>query len=170
MSEELTPYEGIEHRIFLIRGQKVILDKDLAELYCIETGYLNRQVRHNIDRFPEDFMFQLSKEEFENLKCKLCISSWGGRRFPPLAFTEHGVAMLSSVLNSPRAIQMNIFIMRAFIKLRQLLANNQELAKKIELLEKRVFKHDANIRDLVRDIRRLTMTKSSSKLSVGFLK
>jgi len=106
--------EVIENRIYLIRGQKVMIDEHLAELYGVETGYLNRQVRHNLDRFPLDFMFQLSKEESEILRCNICISSYGGRRYLPYAFTEQGIAMLSSVLRSPRAIQVNIAIMRVF--------------------------------------------------------
>jgi hypothetical protein len=116
------PIEAIERRIFLIRGQKVILDADLADLYQVTTGNLNLAVKRNLDRFPEDFMFQLANEEYENLRLQNAISSWGCRRYLPFAFTEHGVAMLSSVLNSRRAVQMNILIVRAFIKLREMLA------------------------------------------------
>jgi hypothetical protein len=171
MNKALVPYEAIEKRIYQIRDKRVMLDKDLAELYCVETKALNRQVNNNIDRFPDDFMFQLSKDEFnEILRCKNYTSSWGGSRYLPLAFTEQGVAMLSGVLRSKRAVYVNLAIMRAFIRLRQMIAGNQELAHKIEQLEKRVFKHDANIRELVRDIRRLTIEKSSKKLNVGFLK
>jgi hypothetical protein len=147
-----------------------MLDKDLAQLYGVETKSLNRQVQRNIARFPSDFMFQLTLEEFDNLRCQIGTSSWGGQRYLPLAFTEHGILMLSSVLRSPRAIQVNIQIMRAFVLLRHMMAENREIARKLDLIEKRVFKHDSDIRQLVRDIRRLTITKSTNKLSVGFLK
>ncbi len=170
MSEELAPYETIEHKIYMIRGQKVMLDRDLAELYGVQTFRLNEQMKRNSNRFPEDFMFQLTAEEFGNLRSQFAMSRWGGRRYLPYAFTEQGVAMLSSVLNSERAILVNIAIMRAFVKLRQMIANNQELAKKIELLEKRVFKHDSDIRELVRDIRSLTIEKSAKRKQVGFLR
>ena len=113
----------IEKKIFLIRGLNVMLDKDLAELYGVETKYLIRQVRRNIERFPEDFMFQLTKEEF--LRCQNVTSSWGGRRYLPYVFTEQGVAMLSSVLNSERAIQVNIGIMRVFVNIRNLVSTNK---------------------------------------------
>jgi ORF6N domain len=178
MKNELVPIERIERRIFLIRGQKVMIDKDLAELYEVPTKVLNRATKRNIERFPEDFMFQLTVEEYNNLKCQfgtsssrsqIVISSWGGARKLPYAFTEQGIAMLSSVLRSSRAVQVNIAIMRAFVMFRQMIANNQELAKKIELLEKRVFKHDANIRELVRDIRKLTIEKGSRTGKIGFL-
>ena len=131
----VTP-EFIERRINFIRGQKVILDKDLAELYQVPTKQLNRSVLRNINRFPSDFMIRLTLSEATNLKCQIGTSSWGGRRNPPYAFTELGVAMLSSVLKSDRAVQMNIFIMRAFVKLRELLATEKELAKRMGELEK----------------------------------
>src|ERR1700730_9806367 len=123
------PVELVERRIYLIRGQKVMLDADLAELYQVETKTLNRQVKRNADRFPEDFMFQLTAEEAESLRYQIGTSNEGrgGRRYLPYAFTEHGVAMLSSVLKSPRAVQMNILIIRAFVKLRELLANHKDL-------------------------------------------
>ena len=117
------PTERIEQAIFLIRGQKVMLDADLAELYGVTTKAFNRAVKRNIERFPEDFMFPLTIQEVTNLRCQIGTSrSWGGRRFLPLAFTEQGVAMLSSVLRSKRAVQVNIEIMRAFVKLREMLA------------------------------------------------
>lgn len=126
----------IEQRIYLIRGCKVMLDSDLAELYQVETRRLNEQVKRNISRFPEDFMFQLSKEEYEVLLSQIAIASGqGGRRNLPHVFTQEGIAMLSSVLNSERAIQVNITIMRAFVKLRQLFVSNQDLAKKFDDLE-----------------------------------
>jgi hypothetical protein len=179
MSKALVPYEAIEKKIYQIRDKRVMLDKDLAEIYEVDTRQLTRQVRRNIDRFPEDFMFQLTREEFDNLMCQFGTSSltprsaaskWGGTRKLPFAFTELGVAMLSSVLKSRRAVQANIQIMRVFINLRHQLVNNKELAGKIELLEKRVFKHDADIRELVRDIRKMTIERPTGKHNVGFLK
>jgi phage regulator Rha-like protein len=122
----LIPTEIIEKKILLIRGEKVMLDADLAELYAVETKMLVRAVKRNIDRFPEDFMFQLAEEEFQNLRFQFGTSSqWGGRRYLPYVFTEQGVAMLSSVLNSERAVQVNIAIMRTFVKLRELLSTNK---------------------------------------------
>ena len=129
----LVPPERIERSILLIRGHKVMLDTDLAALYGVETGQLVRAVKRNISRFPHDFMFQLSKDEFENLRCHFGTSSqWGGRRYPPYAFTEQGVAMLSSVLKSRRAVQVNIEIMRTFVRLRRILASNANLARKLD--------------------------------------
>ena len=134
----IIPVEMIEKKILLIRGEKVMLDADLAELYGVETKILVRAVKRNVDRFPSDFMIQLNKEEFENLRFQFGTSSrWGGRRYLPYAFTEQGVAMLSSVLNSDRAIKVNIEIMRAFVRLRQMLASNKELAKRLDDLEKK---------------------------------
>lgn len=125
------PVEMIDRRIYLIRGQKVILDADLAELYQVLTKNFNKAVSRNRDRFPEDFMFQLTMEEFEILRFQIGTSRWGGRRYPPFAFTEQGVAMLSSVLRSKRAVQMNIVIMRAFVRLREIMATHKELATRI---------------------------------------
>jgi len=134
-----TPPERIERRILLIRGQKVMLDGDLAELYEVETKDLNLAVRRNAERFPEDFMFQLSAQEFRALRLQFATSKpgRGGRRYPPYAFTEQGVAMLSSVLRSQRAVQVNIAIMRAFVKLRGILASNRELARRLDAMEKK---------------------------------
>jgi hypothetical protein len=129
----LIPVERIERSILLIRGHKVMLSTDLAQLYGVEPRILVHAVKRNIDRFPEDFMFQLSKEEFSNLKSQIVISSWGGpRRATPYAFTEQGVAMLSSVLRSKRAIQVNIEIMRAFVRLRRILASHADSARKLD--------------------------------------
>ncbi len=126
----LIPVERIEQSILLIREHKVILDSDLASLYDVETKALVRAVKRNLDRFPADFMFQLSQEEFDDLRRHFGTSSaWGGRRYAPYAFTEQGVAMLSSVLRSPRAVAVNIEIMRAFVRLRQMLASNADLAQ-----------------------------------------
>ena len=129
----LAPPERIERSILLIRGQKVMLSADLAELYQVEPRVLVQAVKRNIARFPEDFMFQLTEKEFANLKSQIVISSWGGmRRAFPYAFTEQGVAMLSSVLRSKRAVQVNVAIMRAFVRLRRMLASNASLARKLD--------------------------------------
>ena len=132
----LVPPERIERSILLIRGHKVILDADLAALYGVETKQLIRAVKRNLPRFPDDFMFQLNKEESENLRFHFGTSSqWGGRRYLPYAFTEQGVAMLSSVLHSRRAIQVNIEIMRTFVRLRRILASHADLARKLDALD-----------------------------------
>jgi phage regulator Rha-like protein len=143
----LIPIERIEKQIFLIRGQKVMLDSHLALLYGVSTKRLNEQVRRNISRFPDDFMFQLTQAEYELLRSQIATSKYGsgGRRYLPLAFTEQGVAMLSTVLNSERAIQVNIAIMRAFVKLRQILATHKDLVHKLEELEKKYETHDIQI-------------------------
>ena len=133
----LVPIDVIEKKILLIDGRKVILDKDLAGLYGVTTGNLNKAVNRNKERFPDDFMVQLSLEEFNNLKFHFGTSSWGGTRKPPRAFTEQGIAMLSSVLNSQRAIQVNIEIMRTFVKLREMISTHKDLARKLNELEKK---------------------------------
>jgi hypothetical protein len=154
----------VEERIFLIRGQKVMLSHDLADLYGVQAGALNRAVKRNPTRFPSDFMFRLSGKEWDTLKCQFGISSlpgkgspavtpgWGGIRLPPFAFTEQGVAMLSSVLRSPRAVQVNIAIMRAFVRLREMLMSNADLARKLLALEN---KYDAQFRVVFEAIRDL---------------
>ena len=136
-SPGLIPLERIQQQIFLLRGQKVMLSNDLAALYGVEAKALNRAVKRNIGRFPDDFMFQLNDEEWTNLKCQIGTSSWGGTRVAPYAFTEQGVAMLSSVLRSPRAVHVNIAIMRAFVRLREMLLTNVELAGKLADLERK---------------------------------
>jgi ORF6N domain len=154
------PVELIERRIYLIRGQKVMLDSDLAELYQVPTKRLNEAVKRNFDRFPEDFMFQLTDQETDSLRSQFATSNVGrgGRRYPPYAFTELGVAMLSSVLNSERAVQMNILIMRAFVKLRELLATHKDLARKIEKLEATQEDHAVMLALVVKDIQTLATT------------
>lgn len=134
--DSIIPIEVVTQRIFFVRGVKVILDSDLADFYDVSVKVLLQSIKRNIERFPEDFMFQLTKNEFEDLRSQFVTSSWGGRRYLPYAFTEHGVAMLSSVLRSPRAVQMNILIVRAFIKIREILASNKDLAGKIEELQR----------------------------------
>lgn len=144
-SEIMLTDEFVSSKIYLIRNTKVMLDKDLAELYGVITGNLNKAVKRNIKRFPEDFMFQLTKEEFDNLKFHFGTSSWGGTRSLPYAFTEQGVAMLSGILNSDRAIKVNIQIMRIFTKLRELLTDNLTLKLDIEEIKKKLENHDKNI-------------------------
>lgn len=164
----IIPVEIIEKKILLIRGEKVMLDADLAELYGVETKMLVRAVKRNVDRFPSDFMIQLNKEEFENLRFQFGTSSrWGGRRYLPYAFTEQGVAMLSSVLNSDRAIKVNIEIMRAFVRLRQMLASNKELARRFDELEK---KYDAQFKAVFDAIRQLMIPPEPKRKRIGFLR
>ena len=159
------PVEMIERRIFLIRGQKVMLDSDLAELYSVQTKVFNQAVKRNRDRFPEDFMFQLTREEVEVLRSQIVTSSWGGRRYLPYAFTQEGVAMLSGVLNSDRAIQVNIAIMRAFVRLRELLATHKDLARKLEEMEK---KYDHQFRVVFDAIRKLMAPPKTRSRPIGF--
>jgi len=141
----MLPDEVIMNKIYFIREQKVMLDSDLAELYGVETRRLNEQVKRNISRFPEDFMFQLSEFEFENLKSQFATSSWGGRRKLPNVFTEHGVLMLSSVLNSEKAIKVNIQIMRIFTKVREALTDNLSIKLDIEEIKNKLANQDKNI-------------------------
>ena len=166
---EIIPEEVVEKRIFFIRGCKVMLSLHLAELYDIEPRALIQAVKRNISRFPEDFMFQLSETEFENLKSQIVISSWGGSRHMPYAFTEHGVSMLSSVLNSQRAVQMNIAIIRAFIKLRELLATNKELARKVEELENNQKKFGEQLTTVYSMIKRMVEEPPKPKYPMGFI-
>jgi hypothetical protein len=163
------PAERIEKSIFLIRGQKVMLDADLAELYVVETKTLNRSVNRQRDRFPADFMFQLNKEEFDNLRRQIGTSNRrGGRRYLPYAFTEQGVAMLSSVLNSPRAIKVNIGIMRAFVRLREMAAAHKDLAHKLAALEK---KYDGQFQVVFEAIHQLMMPPKGARKpkKIGFI-
>lgn len=160
------PIERITRAILLIRGQKVILDTDLAELYTVETKARNRAVKRNVDRFPADFMFELTNEEAERLRCQFGTSKRGGRRYRPYAFTEQGVAMLSSVLRSKRAVRVNIEIMRAFVQLRQMLSSHAALARKLEALEK---KYDAQFKVVFDAIRELTTPRAPPKRRIGFI-
>jgi len=139
------PEEVIMSKIYFIREQKVMIDNDLAQLYGVETRRLNEQVKRNIARFPEDFMFQLTKEEFYNLKSQFATSSWGGRRKIPYAFTEHGVLMLSSVLNSERAIKVNIQIMRIYVRIREMIMLNKDVLQRLEGIERKMSEQDNNI-------------------------
>jgi ORF6N domain len=161
------PVETIEQKIYLIRGHKVILDQDLAEMYGVEVKRLNEQVRRNFKRFPADFMFELTYQEFMSLKPHFATSSsaHGGRRKAPLVFTEQGVAMLSGILNSDRAIEVNILIMRAFVKLREMIASNKELAGKLAGLEK---KYDAQFKVVFDAIRQMMTSPATGKKRIGF--
>jgi hypothetical protein len=163
--------DQIERRNYEVRGQKVMLDSELAQLYGVTTGRMNEQVRRNIDRFPDDFMFQLNKEEFDNLMSQIAISSsgnYGGRRKLPLVFTEQGVAMLSSVLKSPRAVQVNIAIMRTFVNMRRLVATNDEISKKLTLLEKKLGEHDDNFKQVFTAIRAM-MAPAKKPAKIGYI-
>lgn len=162
------PIESIERRICLIRGEKVLLDADLAILYEVETKTLNRAVHRNLDRFPDDFMFRLTKEELENLRCQFGTSRWGGRRYQPYAFTEHGVAMLSSVLNSKRAVQVNLRIIRAFIALRETLAAHKDLARKIEDLQRQQKQHGEQLGAVYSIVKSLIEAPARPKRRIGF--
>jgi hypothetical protein len=161
----LIPSERIENKIYLIRGEKAMLDSDLAELYGVTTKRLNEQVRRNLTRFPEDFMFRLTKQEAESLRSQIATSKKvgrGGRRYEALCFTEQGIAMLSSVLNSERAVQVNIYIIRVFTRLRALLASHKELRDKVE-------EHDKQIKVVFDAVRKLlTPPKEPKKSPIGF--
>jgi ORF6N domain len=163
----VVPLERIEKAIFFLRGHKAMLSTHLAELYEVEPRALVQAVKRNIERFPPDFMFQLSKVEFENLKSQIVTSNWGGlRRAAPYAFTEQGIAMLSSVLNSRRAVQVNIEIMRAFVRLRELMATHKDLVRRLNKMEK---KYDAQFRLVFDAIRELTAPPTPKKRKIGFL-
>lgn len=175
--------EKIEHKIYLLRGRKVMLDIDLAKLYWVPTKRLNEQVRRNIERFPEDFMFRLSWDELECLRSQFATLKNGGSlakiskkdargrhvKHLPYAFTEEGIAMLSSVLRSRRAVQMNILIMRAFVRIRQFVANHQALAEKFKELETRVDKHDSQILSIVEAIKEMIKIPEKPKRRIGFV-
>jgi hypothetical protein len=161
---ELILQGTVAQRIFLLRGQKVMLSPHLAQLYRVEVRALIQAVRRNRERFPQDFCFQLTKREYQNLKSQFVISRWGGaRRAIPYAFTEQGVAMLSSVLHSKRAIQVNIAIMRVFVKLRHMLSAHKRLAYKLQELESKVENHDKEIKSIFEAIRQLMAAPSAKK-------
>jgi len=173
----IVPVELIATKILIIRGKKVMLDRDIAHLYGVQTKRLNEQVSRNKARFPEDFMFQLTKEELDSLRSHFATLNSEGRdlskrgrhpKYLPYAFTEQGVAMLSSVLNSERAIKVNILIMRAFVKLRDILSRNKELSVKLKELEERIEGHDADIRDIFEAIRQLMRLPDERQRITGF--
>jgi len=160
----------IESRIFTVRNDKVMLDSDLSELYGVTTKRLNERVRRNKDRFPRDFMFQLNKEEFRLLRSQIATSNKGrgGRRFLPYVFTEHGAIMLASVLNSQRAIETSILVVRAFVRFREMISERKEIAKKFTELEKRLAGHDNDIRAIIEAIRKLMSSPPSKRRQIGF--
>ena len=165
MSTEISliPDDVVINKIYFIRNQKVMLDRDLAELYSVETKRLNEQVKRNLSRFPEDFMFQLSEIEFQNLKSQFATSSWGGIRKLPYVFTEHGVLMLSSILNSEKAIQTNIQIIRIFTKIRQMLVDTTELSLDVEKIKKKIDNQGKNIEQVFQYLDELLEKKDTKK-------
>lgn len=170
--QSLLSEETISDKIYFIRGQKVMLDFDLAALYEVETRRLNEQVKRNISRFPSDFMFRLTEIELENLMSQIATSSWGGIRKSPFAFTEHGVLMLSSVLKSDKAIQTNIQIMRIFMKVRQMLLDTTEIKVDILQIQKKLENHDKNIELVFSYLDELTEKKEeeSERVKIGYKK
>lgn len=166
MKEEnkiMIPDEIITNQIYLIKGKKVMLDRDLANLYNINTKVLKQAVRRNIDRFLDDFMFELNKQEFTDLRSQIVTSSWGGARYTPMAFTEQGVAMLSSVLNSKEAIKVNIQIIRVFTKMRELLSAHKEILQKLEQLEKKDVEQDEKIMLIFEYLKQLEKVKQEER-------
>ena len=172
MNEPVQIYDEIISQIYFIRGRKVMLDSDLARIYGVETRILNQAVKRNINRFPADFMFQLTNEELSNLMSQIVISSWGGRRKMPFVFTEHGALMLASVLNSSTAIDASIYVVRAFVKLRELLTIHKELADRIDDLERRTFEkldeHADQLLLVFQALRELVTPKQEPMAPVGF--
>lgn len=162
-NELAVPDEIVMNKIYFIRGQKVMLDRDLAELYQVDNKRLKEAVRRNIDRFPEDFMFEMGEKEFQNLRSQIATSSWGGQRYMPFCFTEQGVAMLSSVLNSKKAIAVNIQIIRIFTKIRQMLVDNTELRLEIEKIKKKLDNHGKNMEVVFQYLDELVEKKNTPK-------
>ena len=169
-TSSLVTHEAIARKILLLRGKKVMLDRDLAALYAVATGNLNKAVKRNINRFPVDFMFQLSKDEYDSLRFQIGILKRGRHsKYLPFAFTQEGVAMLSSVLNSERAITVNIQIMRAFVRLREMLSTHADLKQKIEQLEKKYEAHDYHFKIVFEAIKQLLEpAKKKPKKKIGF--
>jgi hypothetical protein len=166
LAHSVIPRDRIEQQILMLRGEKVMLSIDLARLYQVPTRVLVQAVKRNLDRFPNDFMFQLTAEEFKNLKSQIVTSSWGGaRRSTPYAFTEQGVAMLSSILRSKRAVMVNIEVIRTFVHLRKLLASNDELSRKLDALEKR---YDSQFKIVFNAIRELMTPPEPKRRPIGF--
>lgn len=160
----------VESRILVLRGEKVILDRDLAELYGVPVRQLNQAIKRNRERFPADFMFQVTAKENGILRSQVVISSegHGGRRYLPYAFTEHGAIMAATVLNSPKAVEMSVFVVRAFVRLRQMLATNRQLAAKIDELERKLESHDTAIQELIEAIRELMTPEEGPRRRIGF--
>jgi hypothetical protein len=166
--QSILPDETIINKIYVIRGHKVMLDEDLAELYQVETKRLNEQVKRNEDRFPKYFMFQLTVKEFENLKSQFATSSWGGRRKPPFAFTEQGVSMLSGVLNSPVAIQVHIQIIRIFTRMKEMLMTNKVIMLKLEKMELEMTNNKKDIVVIFKTLRKLLDPEPIQRKRFGF--
>src|SRR5450432_1036292 len=160
----------VESRILILRHQRVILDSDLAGLYGVSVKQLNQQIKRNRDRFPTDFMFRLTAKENESLRSQIVTSKKGrgGRRYPPYAFTEHGAIMTATVLNSKKAIEMNVFVVRAFVRMREMLAKNRQLAAKINELDRRLETHDTAIQEIMDAIKELMVPEGPSKRKIGF--
>jgi hypothetical protein len=170
MSASLVLIENVAQHILLIRGQKVMLDADLAELFDVPTKVFNQAIKRNLGRFPADFMFQLAESEYESLRSQIVTSNAGrgGRRYLPYAFTEHGAIMAATILNSPKAVEMSVFIVRAFVQLREMLSANTELAAKLLELERKVSSHDQAIAGLIDAIRQLMAHPSGNSRPIGF--
>jgi hypothetical protein len=166
----MQPIEGIASRIRTIRGQRVMLDAELAHLYGVSAKRFNEQIRRNRGRFPPDFMFQLENQEFASLRSQIATSSWGGRRYLPFAFTEHGAIMAASILNSPRAIEVSVYVVRAFVQMREALVAHKEIGGRLDELERKVGTHDRAIGQILEAIRQLMQPPESPKRRrIGFL-
>jgi phage regulator Rha-like protein len=165
-----TPAFAVESRILFLRNQRIILDADIAELYGVPVKVLNQQVKRNQQRFPPDFVFQLNAREHEALRSQIVTSKEGrgGRRYAPYAFTEHGAIMAATVLNSERAVQMSVFVVRAFVRLREMLATNRRLAGKMDELENRLDTHDSVIQELIENIKELMAPEDPPRVRIGF--
>lgn len=171
MTSPLVAVDALSDRIHLVRGQRVMLDSDLAELYGVTTKRFNEQVKRNLERFPADFMFQLTEEEGDSLRSQIATLKPGRgqhRKYLPYVFTEHGAIMAASVLNSPRAVEMSVFVVRAFVQLRALLASSRELSKRLDELERKLSTHDQAIAGLIDAIRQLTATPAKFSRPIGF--
>ncbi|HTP60671.1 MAG TPA: ORF6N domain-containing protein [Burkholderiales bacterium] len=162
--------EHIVSSIVVVRGQRVMLDTDLAHLYGVSVKRLNEQARRNLDRFPPDFMFELNNQEFTILRSQFATSSWGGRRYPPFVFTEHGAIMAATILNSTRAIEVSVYVVRAFVQMREAVVAHKEIARRLDALERKVGTHDHAIARILDAIRQLTQPPEAQKRRrIGFL-
>ena len=169
-SGSVKPLEHIVSRIFELRGQRVLLDADLARLYGTTAKRFNEQIRRNLDRFPSDFMFRLTKHELAILRSQIATSSWGGRRYPPLVFTEHGAIMAASVLNSRTAIEVSVYVVRAFVSMRDAALRSRELAGRLDALERKVGTHDRALAETIAAIRQLTQPpETPRRRRIGFV-
>nr|WP_298717765.1 ORF6N domain-containing protein [uncultured Steroidobacter sp.] len=164
----LMAVDRVTRSILVLRRQRVLLDRDLANVYDVSTGRLNEAVKRNAARFPEDFMFQLTESEAQNLRSQIAISSWGGRRYRPFVFTEYGAIQAANVLRSPRAIEMSLYVVRAFVQLREMLTSNKELAQRLDELERKLDTHDQAITGILKAIRELMHTPVPKKRPIGF--